>query len=109
MRGKFIVFEGLDRSGKSTQTKLLTEYLSQRSNTELIGFPNRQSEIGSMINKYLTSQVEVSHQAIHLLFSANRWESMADIEKKLSSGINICCDRYYYSGVAYSTAKGLDM
>lgn len=62
-----------------------------------------------MINKYLTSQMEASNQAIHLLFSANRWEAMAEIEKKLSEGMHICCDRYFYSGVAYSAAKGLDL
>ena len=75
----------------------------------MISFPNRQSETGRMINKYLTSQVDTNHQAIHLLFSANRWEAMTDIEKKLSEGVNICCDRYFYSGVAYSAAKGLDI
>lgn len=44
MRGKFIVFEGLDRSGKSSQAKLLSEELAKEGGRcELIGFPNRQS------------------------------------------------------------------
>lgn len=45
---------------------------------------------------------------IHLLFSANRWEKVSFIETVLKNGKNIVCDRYWYSGVAYSVAKGLD-
>ena len=44
-----------------------------------------------------------------MLFSANRWEKMKFISEKLESGCNIVCDRYWYSGVAYSHAKGLDL
>ena len=49
-------------------------------------------------------------KAVHLLFSANRWESKARIESTLASGKSIVCDRYAYSGVAFSAAKpGMDM
>lgn len=73
MRGKFIVFEGLDRSGKSTLSRLLKDQLGKEAKVELIAFPNRQTEMGKTINKFLTSQMNLSHEAIHLLFSANRW------------------------------------
>ena len=43
------------------------------------------------------------------MFSANRWEAMKDFQEKLQKGYNIVCDRYWYSGVAYSHAKGLDL
>lgn len=39
------------------------------------------------------------------LFSANRWEAADSIEKTLLAGENIVCDRYAYSGVAFSSAK----
>lgn len=73
--GKFIVFEGLDRSGKTTASKLIYDKISSQRPAELISFPNRTSLIGKLINDYLTNKtVTLPPQAIHLLFSANRWE-----------------------------------
>ena len=48
-------------------------------------------------------------EAIHLMFSANRWETNKQIIQLLTEGNNIICDRYAYSGVSYSSAKGLDI
>ena len=49
-------------------------------------------------------------RAIHLLFAANRWEAAANIRKKLAEGVTIVCDRYSYSGVAFTSAKpGMDL
>lgn len=44
--------------------------------------------------------------AIHLLFSANRWELAAQIQDDISNGITVIIDRYSYSGAVYSAAKG---
>eukprot|EP01039_Chlorochromonas_danica_P005032 gene5031-5524_t len=120
-RGCFFLFEGLDRCGKSTQSKLLADYLATTptttattiptttTTTEHIRFPDRTTAIGGLINNYLQSSQDLSDQAIHLLFSANRWESSLSMEKKLLEGVNLVCDRYAYSGVAYSNAKGMDL
>ena len=63
-----------------------------------------------MINSYLTMGCELDDRAIHLLFSANRWELASEIKKHLSSGTTIVCDRYAFSGVAFSASKdGLEM
>ena len=105
-RGAFIVFEGVDRCGKSTQVDLLGKSLTNAQN---IRFPNRTSNIGQLINSYLSSATNMSDQAIHLLFSANRWEATEDMRKQLESGVTLICDRYAHSGVAFSSAKGLDM
>ena len=43
---------------------------------------------------------------IHLLFSANRWEAAASIRTAIQEGITVVIDRYYYSGIVYSAAKG---
>ena len=108
-RGLFLVFEGLDRSGKSTQSARLAQFLEKSSlQVKKICFPNRETAIGSTINGYLQKKADLSDQAIHLLFSANRWEVSVDVEKWLASGTHIVCDRYAFSGVAYSAAKGLD-
>lgn len=43
---------------------------------------------------------------IHLLFSANRWEAAEQIRKAIDDGVTVVVDRYYYSGIVYSAAKG---
>lgn len=75
-RGLLIALEGGDRCGKSTQCTLVLEYLTKVMNqpTFFIKFPERTSAIGRVINEYLQCGNELSNQAIHLLFSANRWE-----------------------------------
>ena len=108
-RGKLIVLEGLDRSGKSTISKYVTELISAKAATNNINFPDRSTHIGKMINEFLSNKIELNNETIHLLFSANRWEKFKDLEETLSRGTNIVCDRYWYSGVAYSVAKGMDI
>jgi dTMP kinase len=83
---------GIDRCGKSTQVRLLTEGLNALGKTsEAIRFPNRESNIGQLINAYLSSTSDLNDQTIHLLFSANRWESSKEIESKLQFGTNLVC------------------
>lgn len=104
-RGTFIVVEGLDRSGKSTQVARLVEKLEARH----VKFPERTTSIGTMINSYLTNKCDINDQSVHLLFSANRWEMLSSILQTLQSGQHVICDRYAFSGMAYSHAKGLDL
>jgi len=53
--------------------------------------------------------MKLNDEAVHLLFSMNRWEKREELIKLLlNEGVNIICDRYAFSGVAYSAAKGLD-
>ncbi|KIL62863.1 hypothetical protein M378DRAFT_80477 [Amanita muscaria Koide BX008] len=107
-RGAFIVIEGLDRSGKSTQASAILSRLQENGiKAKLLKFPDRTTPIGKMIDAYLKSQSDLDDRAIHLLFSANRWELAASIERDLSSGILILADRYAFSGIAFSQAKGL--
>ncbi|KAK0497470.1 thymidylate kinase-domain-containing protein [Armillaria luteobubalina] len=107
-RGAFIVIEGLDRSGKTTQTADLREKLvASGSAVKLHKFPDRTTSIGKMIDSYLQSKSELDDHAIHLLFSANRWELAFTIEDLLESGTTVLCDRYAFSGIAFSASKGL--
>ena len=106
LRGVFILFEGVDRCGKTTQTKLLHQALNNMNKkAELLHFPDRSTAIGKSINTYLTTSEAMDDRAIHLLFSANRWEAASKMEQLLASGVNIVMDRYSYSGVAFSAAK----
>eukprot|EP00448_Togula_jolla_P003241 CAMPEP_0170603184 /NCGR_PEP_ID=MMETSP0224-20130122/18780_1 /TAXON_ID=285029 /ORGANISM="Togula jolla, Strain CCCM 725" /LENGTH=284 /DNA_ID=CAMNT_0010928055 /DNA_START=70 /DNA_END=924 /DNA_ORIENTATION=+ len=107
-RGLFFVFEGLDRSGKSTQSKRLTERLAKDGPVKWMCFPNRGTTSGVLIDLYLRRKIGFNDKAIHQLFSANRWEETQQMLQELNNGTSLVCDRYAFSGVAYSTAKGLD-
>uniref|UniRef100_A0A0K0DXK5 Thymidylate kinase n=1 Tax=Strongyloides stercoralis TaxID=6248 RepID=A0A0K0DXK5_STRER len=111
-RGALIVIEGIDRSGKSTQSKRLLEYLSAKGlKTYLQRIPERDEPLtGSIIDKFLqtATSVEQSKNTLHLLFSANRWAIMDKIKNYLNNGVSVICDRYVYSGISYSLAKGLE-
>ncbi|ERT01331.1 dTMP kinase [Sporothrix schenckii 1099-18] len=106
VRGAFVVLEGLDRSGKTTQVELLAKRLrAEGRDVEVMRFPDRTTPIGQMIDAYLKSQAAMDDHVIHLLFSANRWEAVAKIAGLLAKGTTVVCDRYYYSGMVYSAAK----
>ena len=100
------MFEGIDRCGKTTQCKRLVEFLkNQGQEVEFMRFPDRSTVIGQTINSYLTNGIDMDDHAIHLLFSANRWELSTKMKEKLDAGITIVVDRYAYSGVAFSASK----
>ena len=74
-RGLFVLFEGVDRCGTSTQARRLVDRLVRSGQpATLLRFPDRDTTIGGMINAYLTNKAELDDHAVHLLFSANRWE-----------------------------------
>ncbi|XVF71485.1 hypothetical protein PTKIN_Ptkin12aG0041100 [Pterospermum kingtungense] len=108
-RGALVVFEGLDRSGKTSQCGRLLSYLEGLGHSvKLWRFPDRTTSVGQMISAYLTNKSQLDDRTIHLLFSANRWEKRSMMETKLKAGTTLVVDRYSYSGVAFSSAKGLD-
>jgi len=114
-RGAFIVIEGLDRSGKSTQAARLLDHIATDATARpegsppkavLLKFPDRTTPIGKMIDAYLRSESDLDDHAIHLLFSANRWELAPTILAHLASGTTVIADRYTFSGIAFSAQKG---
>eukprot|EP00542_Grammatophora_oceanica_P007662 CAMPEP_0194064246 /NCGR_PEP_ID=MMETSP0009_2-20130614/82485_1 /TAXON_ID=210454 /ORGANISM="Grammatophora oceanica, Strain CCMP 410" /LENGTH=198 /DNA_ID=CAMNT_0038716655 /DNA_START=83 /DNA_END=679 /DNA_ORIENTATION=+ len=68
-------------------------------------FPDRTTSVGTLIDGYLKSSSTLDDRAVHLLFSANRWEAVPTIRQTLEQGSHIICDRYAHSGVAFSSAK----
>jgi dTMP kinase len=83
-------------------------------------FPERSTPIGQKINAYLTNATELNDKTLHELFcqnrydfqiqfQPNRWEFKDTILDHLNSGRTIVADRYAFSGVAYSSAKGIDL
>lgn len=109
-RGALIVLEGCDRVGKTTQCKNVVETLRKSGHKAVyMNFPNRATASGKLIDGYLTQSKDFTDQGIHLLFSFNRWEAQSEMEKELLNGTTLIVDRYSYSGVAFSAAKGLDV
>jgi len=47
----------------------------------------------------------LNDKAVHTLFAFNRWELIPEMIESIKSGTNFICDRYAFSGVAYSAAK----
>ncbi|KAK9323967.1 thymidylate kinase-domain-containing protein [Lipomyces orientalis] len=109
-RGLLVLLEGLDRAGKTTQCQLLYEKLATELGADRVRVqkvPDRSTQIGQAINAYLVSKTHLPDEAIHLLFSANRWELRESILSSLAAGQTVILDRYVPSGVAYSLAKGV--
>ena len=122
-RGAFILLEGLDRSGKTTQTKLLAQHLNTLPASPIatatsassspaclpLRFPDRTTAIGGMLDSYLRQSSELDDRAVHLLFAANRWEAASPLAAHLTAGTHLVVDRYSYSGAAFSAAKGYEL
>ncbi|KAH0576344.1 Thymidylate kinase [Spironucleus salmonicida] len=105
-RGLFIVIEGLDRCGKTTQLDILKNYLQP---SKSISFPNESLQSGMDLRKYLLQQIELTDMDAHNLFARNRRESADFIIQTIEKNINVISSRYAFSGVAYTTQKGFSM
>ncbi len=105
-RGKFIVFEGGDGSGKSTQVERLASRLGARRTREPGGTP-----IGDQIRALVLdpAHTELADRTEALLMAAARAQHVAElIEPTLAAGTHVVCDRYVASSLAYQGAgRGL--
>lgn len=105
-KGKFIVFEGLDGSGTSTQANLLFKYLrKQDKKVYLTGEPT-SSLIGGLIKSQITGDWKSSPECLQLLFTADRaYHLEREIIPLLKRGINVICARYILSALAYGSLE----
>lgn len=102
---KFIVFEGIDGSGKSTQIKLLAEKLAERGiKTQTSAEPTKYPT-GLAIREVLSGRVVVSDDELAVMFATDRANHNKNpdggIDSLLDAGITAISDRYYYSSLAY--------
>jgi dTMP kinase len=105
---KFIVFEGADGSGKSTQAKLLFEYLkTHKIPSKYISFPRYKDSVwGAMIRRYLDGDFgKLDSYLASMLYAGDRFSAASEIRKWLSDGKLIVCDRYIASNIAHQGAK----
>jgi len=109
-KGIFLVIEGLDGSGKTTQAALLAEKFYKTYNVLLTAEPSR-GKIGSFIRECCLYENErLPTEAEALLFAADRIEHMqTELNPALDEGRLVICDRYIYSSLAYQGSAGLSL
>ncbi len=111
MRGKFITFEGCDGCGKSTQLKMLSEYLTENSVAHVFTREPGGGKISEAIREILLNgkNTEMTDECEALLYAAARMQHLADrVEPALAKGKLVVCDRYVDSSLAYQAyARGL--
>ena len=99
-KGLFVVFEGIDGSGKSSCMASVAEALGKKKKVVVTAEPTK-GEIGML----LRSSNDISPETEALLFTADRAEHTAEIKKWTDEGKTVLCDRYYASTAAYQSAK----
>ena len=106
-KGKIIVFEGIDKAGKTTQAKLLEKKLGRKC--VRIDFPDYSTPVGKEIRQFLDGKRDYPDEVKMMLLSANRWERKDEIEKIVGKGTTVIMNRYYQSNLVYGVSKGLKL
>ncbi|MFI3292569.1 MAG: dTMP kinase [Rikenellaceae bacterium] len=110
----FIVLEGLDGAGKSTQISKLRQMFAERGvDTEYLHFPRFDSPIyGDLIAKFLRGELgsleQVNPYLVALIYAGDRADASQMINGWLAEGKAVILDRYVYSNVGYQCAKFTD-
>jgi len=108
MTGKLIVVDGTDGSGKTTQVKLLFNYLKQKKvSVQTMDFPRYENVYGKIIKAILTSQwgQRLSPYLVALPFAMDRRAARKQIREWLREGKVVIVDRYATSSIAHQGAK----
>jgi dTMP kinase len=102
-KGSFIVLEGLDGSGKTTQLAALHTYITKQKNARCRReFEPSDNLLGAMARSAIKKKMQFEPQTLALLFAADRYEHIThDIKPYLEQGIHVLCDRYVFSNFAY--------
>ncbi|MCL1877855.1 MAG: dTMP kinase [Defluviitaleaceae bacterium] len=98
----FIVIEGIDGSGKSTQAKRLGEFFEKRGEAYLATRLPSENAIGKLARAATQDEFSAESEALALLFAADMVQHFyEEIAPALARGEHVICDRYYYSTLAY--------
>ena len=105
MSGKFIVFEGIDGAGKTTQVNILADRLRAEGKKVVITAEPTGFEGGRRLREALSGKIKKSECEMAVMFVADRIEHNIHSEEGINSlverGAYVICDRYYYSTLAY--------
>ena len=109
-KGKLVVFEGIDGSGKTTICRLLINYLKKRKIPfSHYSFPRYDKPWGKLIRRYLDGEFgsvgEVDPYLASVLYAGDRLTAAVKINQDLKAGKIVICDRYTASNIAHQAAK----
>ncbi len=112
-QGKFIVIEGLDGSGQSTQVSRLIDWLNEGQEKLVLGRPlahltkePTNNMIGGLIRSRLANDWKICPEGLQLLFAADRaYHLEKEIIPLLEKGFIIITDRYFFSSIAYGAVE----
>ncbi len=109
-QGLFLVFEGIDGSGKSTQARLLYETLVKRGIKAVLTKEPTDGPFGKKLRQLAQKgRDQITLQEEYDLFMQDRAEHVEkELMPQLDQGAVVVCDRYFYSTMAYQGALGLD-
>ncbi len=104
-KGKFLAFEGIDGSGKSTQIQALLAHLAAQGVTCRGTREPTDGPVGALIRQILTGRMTADNRVIAGLFAADRLDHLVNgtdgVLQMLESGVTVVTDRYYFSSYAY--------
>ena len=108
---RFVVIEGLDGSGKSTQMKLLRKHLEAESIPfKYLHFPRLEKGVyGDLVARFLRGEMGANDQVdpylVALIFAGDRTDAASQIRNWMDDGYLVIVDRYVYSNIAFQCAK----
>lgn len=106
--GRFIVFEGIDASGKSTQAARLAKWLETRGRRVHLTAEPTTGPIGALIRQAFSGRVPMDDRVIAALFVADRVDHLTNerdgLLRLLDLGVDVVSDRYYLSSLAYHSS-----
>lgn len=108
-RGRFIVFEGIDGAGKTTQIELLVNHLREQGRTVYRTAEPTESVSGGLLRDALGGISKRTPCELAAMFVLDRIfhnvNPVNGIQKMLADGVDVICDRYYYSSLAYQGSQ----
>ena len=110
-RGKFVVYEGIDGSGTTTQASKLAAYLRTHDVPVCETSEPTRGPFGAVIRQALEGRLDVDERALAAAFAADRYDHLFSTDRgivdRLDAGTWVICDRYVLSSVVYQAANGL--
>ncbi|MCD6403411.1 MAG: dTMP kinase [Candidatus Aenigmarchaeota archaeon] len=109
-KGLFIVIEGPDGSGQTTQAELLAKWFERRGYKVKVTKEPTNSIIGGIIRSVLQNELKIDLRTLALLFAADRSHHVEKVIKPLlRKGVVVISDRYALSTIVYESLDGLDV
>jgi dTMP kinase len=110
--GRFVVFEGLDGSGKTTQMARIQKRLTRMGINAVVTCEPTEGPVGVLIRQMLAGRIVTDPRTLAALFAADRTDHLVTpdtgVKALMEKGRTVLCDRYYFSSYAYH-AKDMDL